>query len=180
MTAKHEFKDEQRGVALAMAGALMTTIVVLVIVAVTARTVDPVPPLARFQFALRVDLIVIAWLAAAIANVARLRFFSERDIAGSSAEAASDKVRLAGAILQNTFEQVGLAVVTHLIVAATFSRSSALIVVLACLFAVGRILFWAGYKHGAKGRAFGFALTFYPSALALLASATATLIELAA
>ena len=179
MTTTRGFKEEQRGVALAMAGALATTIVVLGIVAMMARTADPMPFSARLQFAIRADLLVILWPAAAIANVARLRFFSERDIMGSSAQAASDKVRLAGAILQNTVEQAGLAVVTHLIVAATFSRSSAPIVALACLFAVGRLLFWAGYRHGAKGRAFGFALTFYPSALALLASAIAALFDLA-
>ncbi len=175
MTSTQAFKQEQRGVALAMAGALVTAIVVLGVVAWANRTGSTLPFTARLQFAIRVDLLVIVWLVATIANVARLRFFSERDIAGSSAEAGSTRVREANAILQNTLEQVCLAIVSHLIVAATFSRSTALIEALACLFAVGRLLFWAGYKHGAKGRAFGFALTFYPSILALVASATAVL-----
>ncbi len=178
MASDPGFKAEQRSVALAMAGALVASIVILGVVAIAWRT-DSLPLLSRLQRALRVDLLVVAWLAAAIANVARLRFFSEQDIAGSSAAAASDKVRVAGAILQNTFEQVGLAFATHLIVAATFSSSGAVIVALGCLFAIGRLLFWIGYKHGAKGRAFGFALTFYPNVLALLASAVATVIELA-
>jgi len=30
-----------------------------------------------------------------------------------------------------------------------------------------RVLFHAGYRHGAAARAFGFALTFYPSVAAL-------------
>jgi len=162
-------------VALAMVGAFVATTVVLGITAMSDRATASTPFVSRLQFAIRVDLFVIAWLAAAIANVARLRFFSERDIAGSSIEGGSEKVRVAGAILQNTLEQGSLAVVTHLIVAAIFSRSGTLIVTLVCLFAIGRLLFWISYKHGARGRAFGFALTFYASVLALLASATATL-----
>jgi uncharacterized membrane protein YecN with MAPEG domain len=40
----------------------------------------------------------------------------------------------------------------------------------ALLFVVGRISFFAGYAHGAPSRAFGFALTFYPTALMLVAT----------
>ena len=140
---------------------------------------EAAPLLHRLRFALRLDLLVVVWLAVAIANVARLRFFSPHDIAGSSVGTASEPVRAAGAILQNTFEQVVLAVVTHLIVAASFARSDAIVVPLACLFAIGRLLFWAGYGRDAPDRAFGFALTFYPTALALLVSAGAALIDLA-
>lgn len=175
MTAAHEFKQEQHGVALAMAGALVMTILVLGAVAIVDRPATSAPFVSRLQFAIRIDVFVAAWLAVAIANVARLRFFSARDIAGSSAEAGSDRVRVARAILQNTVEQVGLAIATHMIVVATFDRSDAMIVALACLFAIGRLLFWAGYKYGARGRAFGFALTFYPSLLSLLAAAVAIL-----
>lgn len=171
--SSRKFQQEQRGVARAMAAALVTAIVVLCGVMLATRTTAPTLFAARLQFALRVDVLVVAWLAAAIANVARLRFFSEQDIAGSSAGTASDAVRTAGAILQNTVEQAGLAVVTHLIVAATFDRSDMVIAALACLFVVGRALFWAGYGRGASGRAFGFALTFYPNILALLGSAVA-------
>jgi uncharacterized membrane protein YecN with MAPEG domain len=175
MISTGDFRREQRGVALAMAGALVSAVVVLGFAAIADRAGAPTPFLARLQFAIRVDLFVIVWLATAIANVARLRFFSEQDIAGSSAEAGSTEVREAGAILQNTLEQVGLAIVTHLIVAASFSRSVRTLGALVCLFAIGRLLFWLGYKHGARARAFGFALTFYPSILALAASATAIL-----
>lgn len=170
MTTPREFRQEQRAVAVSMAAALAVTVVVL---AVALRGGMPVPFAARVQFALRVELLVVGWLVAAIGNVARLRFFSERDIAGSGAQSGSDRVRVAGAILQNTFEQTGLAIVTHLIVAASFARSDGVIVALAGLFVVGRFCFWWGYGQGAAGRAFGFALTFYPSVAALLASAVA-------
>jgi len=175
-----KFKQEQRGVALAMVGSLVMVIVVLGIAVVQDRAGAPTPFVDRLQFAIRTDVFVIMWLAAAIANVARLRFFSVRDIAGSGDEGGSAKVRVAAAILQNTVEQAGLAVATHLIVAASFDRTHTLITALVCLFAIGRLLFWIGYRHGAKARAFGFALTFYPSVLALAASATAILAGLAA
>lgn len=172
------FKQEQRGVALAMVGALVMAIVVLGIAVVQDRAGAPPPFIDRVQFAIRTDAFVIVWLAAAIANVARLRFSSVHDIAGSGDEGGSAKVRMAGAILQNTVEQAGLAVATHLIVAASFDRTNTLIAALVCLFAIGRLLFWIGYRHGAKARAFGFALTFYPSVMALVAAATEILFGL--
>lgn len=174
MADERAFKAEQRGVAIGMASALLLTIVVLGLVAFATHGGSPPPFPQRLQDALRLDLLVILWVAAGIANVARLRFFSEQDIAGSGAQQASDQVRIANAILENSFEQALLAIVTHLIVAATFAGSTPLIAALASLFAVGRLLFWRGYKRGASGRAFGFALTFYPSALALLAVTVAT------
>ena len=78
--------------------------------------------------------------------------------------------------MQNTFERAVLAIITHLIVAATFNRSIVMVKVLASMFGIGRLLFWVGYKHGARGRAFGFALTFYPSVLALVASAAVPMV----
>jgi uncharacterized membrane protein YecN with MAPEG domain len=175
MLSTRAFKQEQRSVAFAMAAALVASIVVLGVVGWAGRAAAPMPFVSRLQFALRADTFVVVWLVAGIANVARLRFFSTRDIAGSSAGDVSEDVRMANAVLQNTVEQVVLATVTHMIVVAAFVRSNAVIAALVCLFAAGRLLFWAGYRRGAKGRAFGFALTFYPSALALLASTIAAL-----
>ncbi|WP_333573092.1 MAPEG family protein [Sphingomonas sp.] len=178
MADERAFKAEQRGVAIGMASALLLTILVLGLVAFVThhRSAPPFPQ--RLQDALRIDLLVILWVAVGIANVARLRFFSEQDIGGSGGHQASEQVRIANAVLENSFEQAVLAMVTHLIVAATFEGSTPLIAALACLFALGRLLFWRGYKRGASGRAFGFALTFYPSVLALLAAALANVTAL--
>lgn len=178
MGDERAFKAEQRGVAIRMASALLLTIVVLGLVAFATHGCGVVPFPQRLQDALRIDLLVVLWVAVGIANVARLRFFSEQDIAGSGSQQAPDQVRIANAVLENSFEQAVLAIVTHLIVAATFAGSTPLIAALACLFVVGRLLFWTGYKRGARGRAFGFALTFYPSVIALLASALAALAAL--
>ena len=38
----------------------------------------------------------------------------------------------------------------------------------ALAFAIGRVLFFRGYGDGARARALGFALTFYPSLAMLL------------
>lgn len=173
MTTIVEFKREQRGVLVSMLGALGVSVIVLSAAATMDHGDAASPLMDRLHYALGTELLVIGWLAATIANVARLRFFSEQDISGSSGVGASDKVREAGAILQNTLEQVVLATIAHVIAAATLSRSHALLVALASLFALGRLLFWVGYSHGPKGRAFGFALSFYPSVLSLLVSAAA-------
>lgn len=165
------FRREQRAIGLAMTAAAVIAILVLTAAALADRSTAPVPFSARLEHSLRLDVFVIAWLLATVGNVARLRFFSKRDIGGSNSEDESSKVRDARAVVQNTLEQVVLAVVTHLIVAATFNQSTWTIAGLVGLFAVGRLLFWAGYKHGGKGRALGFGLTFYPNVLAWFASA---------
>lgn len=172
MPTDKTFRDEQRRVAFGMAMALAITAAVLALTASWgsswgSTTIPVLPVAARLQAALRADLFVVPWLAAAIANVARLRFGSIEDIAGSSAGAGSQPVRDAVAILQNTAEQVVLAVLTHLVCAAVLARPTAMLIALAALFCAGRALFWVGYKRGAAGRAFGFALTFYPTVAAL-------------
>ncbi len=152
-----------------MAGALLVTVVIVAL----ALVFGPAVPLyRRLATAIMVDLTVVAWLAGGIANVARLRFFSPTDIAGSGgAEAssgASTAVRDASAVLQNTLEQVVLAVSVHIAAAVLIERSATLLIALGLTFTIGRIAFWRGYSHGAQARAFGFALTFYPAVVTLL------------
>ncbi len=43
-----------------------------------------------------------------------------------------------------------------------------MLLTLVILFGLGPLLFWLGYASGAAGRAFGFALTFYPTAFSLI------------
>ncbi|MEO1986396.1 MAG: MAPEG family protein [Martelella sp.] len=167
MTDKEEFRVTQRRVAFGMAASMA---IALVAIAAALLLADgPSLPVAdRLAFAARADVFVIIWLAAAIANVARLRFFSPQDMDGSGMSEASEKVRIGNAVLQNTLEQAVLAIPVHLALAALLPRPAALIMVLVGLFSVGRALFWFGYRKGAAARAFGFALTFYPSLLSLV------------
>jgi hypothetical protein len=98
------FRKEQRRVAIGMAVALVTAVVVLAVAIWASRSAMSVPFEDRLRHTLQAETLVAAWLAAGIANVARLRFFSARDIAGSSADAPSNAVREASAVLQNTLE----------------------------------------------------------------------------
>jgi uncharacterized membrane protein YecN with MAPEG domain len=165
-----DFRREQRGVAVSMAAALCVSAFALAVAAVAGQDAKALPFADRLQATLQVDSLVVVWLAAAIANVARLRFFSPEDIAGSGSADGSTAVRQASAVAQNTFEQTTLAIVVHLLVTATFIHTQTVVSTMAVLFAAGRLLFWIGYRRGAKGRALGFGLTFYPSVLGLLAS----------
>lgn len=166
MAAPNDFPQEQRGVALRMAAALCVTVLVAA-TCLYRGAAAPSTLVERLTVTARADVFVLCWLAAAIGNVARLRFFSADDIAGSGAGAATARVDRARAVLQNTLEQVVLAVPIHVALAMLVRSSVPLIIALAILFSTGRLLFWAGYARGAKARAFGFALTFYPSVAGL-------------
>ncbi|MGJ5175545.1 MAPEG family protein [Bradyrhizobium oligotrophicum] len=168
MTMDAAFHREQKQVAGGMAAAALIAIVAIGIALWQAD--GPAQPAAgRLATALKLDLFVIVWLLASIGNVARLRFFSAQDIAGSATTVATEAVRRGNAILQNTLEQAVLAVSVHLALAAILPDPRTLLTTLVVLFGLGRLLFWLGYARGAAGRAFGFALTFYPTAFALLA-----------
>ena len=166
-SAMRTFRHEQRRVAVGMAAALSVS-VAAVTVALLLDGGEPVGFEDRLASALQIAIVPLAWIAASIGSVARLRFLSERDISGSAAADPSPKVRLAIARLQNTFEQGVLAIGAYLALAATLPRSTTLVATLAVLFSLGRILFWIGHEHGAAGRAFGFALTFSPTIGALV------------
>lgn len=154
----------QRGVARGMAGAAAIGIAALL----AAGWLDPGHALADRLRVLAIALVVPGlWSAAAIGNVARLRFFSPRSIDGGDADPAVAQGR---AIAQNTLEQALLAVIAYAALTIATDRSTFAVGVLAACFSIGRAGFWTGYRRGAAARAFGFALTFYPTVLALLAA----------
>jgi hypothetical protein len=170
MAASIDFKQEQRGVAIRMAAALCVTILVAAAwLYWGVSTSRPLPD--RLMLTAAADVFVVGWLAMAIGNVARLRFFSVTDIAGSGSPVATADVGRANALLQNTLEQVVLAIPVHVALAILIASSATLILALAALFGIGRLLFWIGYAGGARSRAFGFALTFYPSVCGLVIAA---------
>jgi uncharacterized membrane protein YecN with MAPEG domain len=172
------FRREQRAVALGMGLAMLLTLAALAIG--FGQAWGPAAPFAaRLTLGLKSGLFALVWLVAGIGNIARLRFFSAQDIAGAGSTTASEAVKSARAILQNTLEQVALAVPLYLALAALLPRPWPLLPMLAALFCLGRALFWAGYARGAGARSFGFALTFYPSVLALLAAILLALFAIA-
>jgi len=105
-------------------------------------------------------------LLIAIMMVSTARRFSADDIGGQAAGPPSEKLAVKAAFLQNTLEQTVLAGVFYFALAALAGGAwMALLLVATASFVVGRILFFAGYRRGAKGRSFGMALTMLPSVL---------------
>jgi len=123
----------------------------------------------RLRLALICDAFVLLPLALSIAALARHRFSSPADIDGSGLSKGTGEAALLQAILQNTLEQTVLAVGAHLTWAAAMPSSAiGAVPVAAAMFVVGRAAFALGYRHGARSRAFGFALTFYPTLIMLV------------
>jgi hypothetical protein len=119
---------------------------------------------ARLAYAIHADAAAMIWLLAAIAGVARGRFFSPSDIDGSGLAPASPRIGVGMAVVQNTLEQTVLAAVLYPALACLADGDAIrLIPRLLTLFYIGRLTFWLGYRHGAPWRAFGFAATFYPT-----------------
>src|SRR5262245_39802617 len=119
--------------------------------------------------ALQWDILLVLWLAANIAMLARHRFFTPADIDGGGLSDGTPTAKVLQSVLQNTLEQVVLAVLAHLIWAATMPwRWQAAIPAAAMLFFLGRALFSRGYARGAPARALGFALTFCPTVAMLV------------
>ena len=174
MAVLANFRREQRSVAIRMAVALAMTILAAAM-CLHWGAAAPSSLTERLIVTARADVFVLCWLAATIGNVARLRFFCAEDIAGSRPGTASLAVGDAKAILQNTLEQVVLAIPIHVALAVLVRASLPLIIALAALFTTGRLLFWIGYAKGAQARALGFALTFYPSIAGLVIAVVAVM-----
>jgi uncharacterized membrane protein YecN with MAPEG domain len=115
----------------------------------------------------------LASLAAAIVALAQGRFYSSQDIDAAAGGPPSAFARMTQAVIQNTLEQAVLALgVYGLLVTALPAEQSGIVWVLSAAFVVGRIAFAIGYPFGAAGRAFGFALTFFPSVVGLVWAAS--------
>ena len=99
-----------------------------------------------------------------VARLAKHRFFTPEDIDGSALTPGTDRARLLQALLQNTLEQAVLAIPVYFCGAVVLPGSwLGAVFAAAAMFFVGRICFFAGYAGGAPSRAYGFALTFYPT-----------------
>lgn len=162
----------QRGVAFGMASAL-----VLAAVGLGAALAMP-GAWAEGTLEGRLHLVAFAALAPAlalafcIARLAAHRFHTPADLDGSGMTEGTRQARLLQALLQNTLEQLVLAVPVYAAWGALApARWLGVLPVAAGMFLLGRALFFVGYARGARGRAFGFALTFYPTVLLLLGAA---------
>lgn len=154
--------ERQRGVAFGMAAGLVIS---LVVVCFGSQLFIHLETPERTSVSL---LLPATALFIAVARLAKHRFFTCADIDGSALTVGTDRAKLLQSLLQNTLEQLALAVPVYL--AALFNTSKsvhAAVPACACTFLLGRILFFATYKSGASARSIGFALTFYPTVLLL-------------
>lgn len=118
----------------------------------------------RLAFVLRADLVVALWVVVAIRIVAKIRFDSREDNAGSAFSPPSPRLAVPAAFLQNTLEQALIAIMAHLALATTAGEAPlAYVLGAVALFCVGRVTFLRGYPHGAGGRAFGIVTTVIPT-----------------
>lgn len=160
--------SEQRGVVVGMASAFLVALATLIGAATLGGA--SIAPDTSTEF--RLELVATSLMAPAaalficIARLAKHRFFTPEDINGSALTQGTSRAKLLQGLLQNTLEQVAFAVPVYL--ACSFilpSHLLGLIPAAAVMFLVGRLLFYIGYSGGAPSRAFGFALTFYPTVL---------------
>jgi len=114
--------------------------------------------------------------------VAKVRFRSAADNAGSAYSRPSARLAVPRAFLQNTLEQAFIATIGILALATVEGEAAlAYVVGTVVLFSLGRATFLRGYPRGAGGRAFGIATTALPAlgaygwALVDVASDAATL-----
>lgn len=159
---------KQRGVAIGAGGALLITVSLFFIAPMLRQFA--VPP--RGLIWGTAILGPLLCLLVAVGAVANTRFFSRDDIDAAAGGPPSETVRGLQAVLQNTVEQAVLAVGTYGALSFFLPREMALLpMVLAAAFVVGRLAFAVGYRRGAAGRAFGFGLTMYPTAVGLFYAA---------
>jgi len=157
---------KQRGVLVGMGlGAAITVLGLAWAIRSAPPVLVPAPLFANaIERAVAWDVFVLGCLLANIGWLARHRFFTPEDIDGSALTEGTPAARAIQGALQNTLEQVVLAVGAHLAWAALMPRNwQPAIPVAVAFFVLGRLLFWWGYTRGAPARALGFALTFYPS-----------------
>lgn len=155
------FRRTQAGVAAGMAVGLAITIATFAWP--TLPQVAAIPD-QRIGLWLAASASISLWLLVGVALLARHRFFTPAEIDGGGLAEATPTARLLQALVQNTLEQVVLAIPAYgaWLWLAPEGRHG-LVILCAGLFALGRLLFFLGYRYGAAGRALGFTLTFYPT-----------------
>ena len=114
----------------------------------------------RLEYALKCEVFAALCLLAGVAKIANRRFFIPDAIEGGD----SPSIEIDRRYVQNTLEQLVLAIVAHLaLVVIVAPESIRAVAVLVMLFVIGRVTFWFGYHRSGAARAFGFGTTFYPT-----------------
>lgn len=124
---------------------------------------------ARIALTLRWEALAALTLGFGVSRVSLFRLFSARAIDGSAPTADERGLEIGRRYLQNTLEQLVLAVIAHLALATQLAPDAMrLIPILATWFVVARIAFFVGYHHSPTARVFGFAATWLPTLAVLI------------
>lgn len=164
MNTEADMSNDQRKVLAGMAAATVFSAAFFeVVFRMTAFDLTPpggIDISVRLEYALKCEVFAALCLLAGIAMIANRRFFIADAIEGGSTPAIEIDQRY----LQNTLEQLVLAIVAHLaLVTIVAPESIRAVAILVMLFVIGRVTFWIGYHISGAARAFGFATTFYPT-----------------
>ncbi|WP_226088550.1 MAPEG family protein [Vibrio bathopelagicus] len=166
-----KLSNKQSGVLKGMVSAMLTSVVVIAV----AVVFDPFNYSEISQVSERLTVLALSllfpvlFLIASIGRLAKFRFFSPEDIDGSGLTSGTNEAMILQSLLQNTLEQLVIALGVYTAWSLLMPASWLSVVPLcSMLFAIGRIFFFKGYKQGAPARAFGFALTFYSTVLMFL------------
>ncbi len=159
----------KQGLVLAgMAGAIIVIVLLVANAGVVATWLHiPVPSGddAASRLALAAQWLVVPGLTLmiGIGMVARQRFFVA-DAMDGSPNTQNHVLEINLRYNRNTLEQMLLVALAWPTLALALPHDRlALIPELAIVFGVARALFWLGYLYAGWARAFGFALTFYPT-----------------
>jgi hypothetical protein len=126
----------------------------------------------RVAYAMSWSALTLIPLLACILVVANWRFFDPAAIDGSR-PAAGSPLDLQCRVLHNTLEQSVLAIVAHAAFAVVAPAAwLSFVPALAMWFVIARLAFWVGYLTKPRLRAFGFASTFFPTAIVLVIDLT--------
>jgi MAPEG family len=156
--------NEQSKVLAGMAAAVVFSIAFFEMV-FSRTAIDLTPPGGidtawRLEYALKCDFFAALCLLAGVGLIANRRFFIADAIGGGE----SPSIEIDRRYVQNTLEQLVLAIVAHLaLVTIVAPESVRAVAVLVMLFVIGRVTFWIGYHYSGPARAFGFGTTFYPT-----------------
>jgi len=123
---------------------------------------------ARLAFAAQWLLLPGLSLFVGIALIANRRYFVADAIDGSP-QTEDRLIQVTLRYNRNTLEQSVLAAIAWTGLALVLPYPQLMLIpAMAISFAIGRILFWAGYVIAPAARAFGFGLTAYPTFVALI------------
>ncbi len=162
---------KQSGVFKGMAAAMLTSILVIwASIVFDPLNYSQINQVLERLTILGLSLILpIFFVIISIGRLAKFRFFSPEDIDGSGLTSGTSEAKILQSLLQNTLEQSVIAFGVYTVWCLLMPGSWLSVIPLcSILFGIGRACFFKGYSKGAPARAFGFALTFYSTAVLFL------------